>query len=652
MKIPRDYQNWTHNATWEYIHNPLNHSPNNGKERPNNPLIVQATGLGKSMNIAMLIWHLSVTYPGVRIMQLAHVQELVGGNYEELMGMWPQAPAGVYASGLKLRDTTSDIVFAMINSVAKRAASFGKVDFLLIDEVHRLSDKDKSMYGQFIAELRKINPNMIVVGYTATPFRMGTGMIIDGDMFDEVVYDIGSGESFVWAVQNGYLIMPVPTDPGFQVDDSGVGISSGEFKTSEASAALHDQGIIEQAVDYSIAIAKEENRRSAIAFCQSIDDADLIADMLTMKGYPTEAVHSRMKGDREEILKAHKNGGLWGITNKDILTTGWNNPRVELFIGLRLTRSPGLWVQMIGRMTRPNWVNHIGHNGGPPLHDINTLAGRLASIQESGKLTARVLDFCGNTDRLGAINYPNIPKRRGAGGGDQPMRLCDGVPTSDKHDEGMGCQPATYHHVSVKVCPHCGYEWPVSSNVGAKASGSKLVIEVDPKNPLGLPEIEKVEKVFEVFGVHELICTHHTGKNDKEGNKKLDTLKASYRCGNRVFPVWVGIEHDRKKFYGGKAVDWWVDHSGTKPIPDEVQEAVDRAGELKLPKFVKVWTNTKFPEIVAYDFVGTKFEKSSEIGVPPTIHEPEPDPVEEERAKAAEAESWRGEMYYDDEIPF
>lgn len=676
MKEPRDYQESAHWSAWNYIHEPANFTggvATDGKG-PKYPLVVEATGLGKSLNIAMMIWGLLASYPSVRIMQLCHVKELVESNYKELIGMWPAAPAGVYAAGLNMRDTRAQATFAMINSVSKRAASFGKVDFVLIDECHRLSDNDKTMYGKFLDALRKANPNLIVIGYTATDFRMKGGKLTDMGLFDDVVYDLGSGESFLWAVQQGYLVMPKATDPGFQLDDSGIGLSGGDYKTSETEAAFEEQNIIERAVDYSIMVAEQEGHKAALGFAQSIDHSDLIADMFTSKGYPCYSVHSRMVEDRTDILKAHKRGEFWGIINKDILTTGYNDPRLTLFVGLRLTRSPGLWVQMVGRMTRPNFVNHYygsryGHNGGPPLdsdeqgrHNVATFQGRWNSIHESGKLSSRILDFTGNTVRLGPVNYPNIPAKRGAGGGEPPVRTC-----SYDEDTGEGCAPSTIHHTSVKKCPYCGHVWPVQSNLNTVASGAAIVTA---ENPLGVQMPKKIEKEYKVHPVHQITAYHNVGKDLPDGGKKLDTVKIVYRSGFQSFNEWVCVEHSDKSFPKRKARDWWLSHMG-EVLPNEYNGApldAAMAAELigegcTMPKFIRVWSNTKFPEIVGHDFKGTKFVQPSIndaiAGVQPTLHEPDEDPMAEmieERNRALEHAASAMGMdpggYDDADIPF
>lgn len=621
-KAPRGYQSLAHDSLWNYIHTPANY----GK----NPLVVMATGLGKSLNIAMALWHLTSKYTHVRSMCLAHVAGLVQGNYRELKQLWPGAPAGVYAAGLGERDTRSQITYAMINSVANRAATFGHIDFVFIDEAHRLSPEQATLYGRFLADLRKINPKLIVIGFTATDYRTKGGRLTDIGLFDEVVFDIGSGESFVWAVQQGYLILPVPTDPGFELDETGIGILGGDYKDGEAADAMDAQNIIERAVDYTVQLVRNEGRKRALIFNQSIEHADLTSEMFTYKGLPTYAYHSRSGSGKDELLEMHKRGEVWGLTNKDILTTGHNDPGIDLLVGLRLTRSPGLWVQMVGRTTRPIWLDGF---------DISTREGRWGSILASGKHNARVLDFTGNTNRLGPINYPHIPGPRKKGSGPAPVRTC------------KQCDPWTFHHTSVKQCPHCDYVWPVESNIHTEASTNPLV---SATNPLGIELPKPKPKILEAWSVHEMNVSHNVGKHtkDSDGNtieKKLDTLLVTYRCGTRSIKTWICFEHGPKSFPRRKAVEWWRDHGGQGEPPYSIAEVVEMCDELHMPVFLQVDVSGQYPQLEAYDFEGTRFEPVdlNNLMQPPRIYEPDPDPYANAPRGFGTGEDWM-----DDDIPF
>lgn len=608
--IPRDYQCWADQALWDFVHT----KP--GK----NPLIVLPTGTGKSLCIGMFMWRMLASYPHLRMMMLTHVKELIEGNYNTLRRLWPAAPAGVFSAGLGQKDAFAQLTFGGIQSVAKAPGRFGKIDFILIDEAHLLSDKENSGYVKFIQKLKEKNPNLIVIGFTATPFRMGMGMLTDGTLFDEVAFDGSDGEAFIWFLENGYLIRPVPKDPGFQLDESSIGIQAGDFNNKEASAALAEQDILERAVDMMIALGEEQNRQSWLSFCQSIEDAELVADMFRYKGYPVEAVHSK-RSDRDEVLKEFKAGGLRGVTNKDILTTGFDHPPIDMIGMLRLTRSPGLWVQMIGRGTRPVYA---------PGFDLLTKEGRLASIAASQKQNTLVLDFVGNTERLGTINYPNLPKRRGAKDGGPPVRIC---PQCD-----------TYLHISVKVCTECGYEFPQEVKVRKDASSSQLVESkvLDLINP---PETPKIED--KVYGVNRMIAAHNEGRRGKK-----DTMRVDYFCGFNRFSTWVCFEHDEGSFPRTQAERWWKAHGGQGVAPVDVGEALEQVSQLNKPKFIKVRMGGKYPEIREYDFRGTRFELPPELGGPP-LAEPDPDPLEANNKRLEEEKARIAKIMEDhDDIPF
>lgn len=577
MLIPRDYQQAADQALWQFVHQKPEH----------NPLLILPTGTGKSLQAGMFIWRMLATYPSVKILVATHVKELIENNYNTLLRLWPQAPAGIYSSGLNRRDIYSQVTFVGIQSVMRRPGRFGHVDLLLVDEAHLVGDGDSTSYQKFIAGLRLINPHLIVIGMTATAFRMGSGLLTDGTIFDEVAFDGSDGEAFVWFIENGYLIRPVPKDPGFQLNSDYISLTGSEFNTSETSAAFRDQGILERAVDQTIELGEAQGRKAWLTFCQSIDDAEMVAEMFTSKGYPVEAVHSQ-RADRDEVLAAFKAGELRGVTNRDILTTGFDYPAIDLIAMLRLTRSPGLWVQMLGRGTRPVYA---------PGYDLTTREGRLAAIAASDKQTCLVLDYCGNTERLGPINYPMIPKRRGSGGGTPPVRKCP--------------QCLTYHHISIMVCPDCGYEFPPPERVKKEPSVEDLVAAA------------KTEKVIEVHPVHRMIISEHYGKNGKP-----NTLKVDYYAGTRRFSSWICLSHPPRSFPRIKAEQWWRAHGGREPVPSTSGEGVSLSVSLNKPKFIKVWTNIKYPEVLEHDFRGTRFELPPELGGPP-LEEPESDPVED-----------------------
>ena len=600
MKKPRDYQLAAANHLWEQVH-----------ARPEeNPLVVMPTGTGKSLTMALFIMGLVKQYPFIRVLNLTHVKELVAGNYGALLELWPAAPTGIYCAGLNRKDRNGQVTFASIDSFRGAAAGFAKVDFVIVDEAHRISDKERSSYQKVFTTLREKNPHLVVVGFTATDYRMGMGKLTEGNFFDSVCFDLSSGTDFVWMLDQRYLLRLIPKNPGFQVDDTQIKIRAGEYDEKSASAAFREQDILERAADEIVTQAEAQGRKAWLTFCQSIDDSELVADMLRYRGYPVEAVHSQ-RGDRDDVLAKFERGELIGVTNKDILTTGYDNPRVDLIAMLRVCRSPGLWVQMLGRGTRPLWTAG---------YDLSTWEGRNNSILASDKQNCLVLDFAGNTPRLGPINYPKVPKRKGAKQGQPPVRECP--------------ECGTYNHISLKHCEECGYEFPAAPKFEGQAGTSELVVDLNSLPP-------PPPKEYGVFSVDRMVCGVQKAKPNK-----WPTLRVDYFCGPRRFSTWVCPEH--KGFAHHKAKEWWRWHADGDAMPETAEAMAEVFGDLTPPYFIKVWLNTKYPEIEDYDFKGTGFE------LPPELGGPEVTALERLREEQAARKALEDANYgyYDGDIPF
>ena len=84
-----------------------------------NPCIVMPTGSGKSHIIASLCKDALTQWPETRILMLTHVKELIEQNAEKMRLHWPDAPLGIYSSGLGIKMLGEPITFAGIQSLRK-----------------------------------------------------------------------------------------------------------------------------------------------------------------------------------------------------------------------------------------------------------------------------------------------------------------------------------------------------------------------------------------------------------------------------------------------------------------------------------------------------------------------------------------------------
>ena len=562
----RSYQDESVNALFEFF----------GTHETGNPVLGLPTGTGKSLVIALFLMIVLKRWPTQRIMMVTHVKELIEQNHEKFKIIWPDAPSGIYSSGLNRKDISSAAIFAGIQSVAKKAVIFGHIDLVVIDECHLVSPAAEASYGAFLEDLKLINPNLRVIGLTATPYRLGLGLITNGQIFTDICYDKTQGDDFVWFVTEGYLSKLVPRPTKTQFDLSGVRMQGGEFKAGDSQEAMDKEAITREAIVETVHVAGELNKLKWMFFTTGIDHCEHVADMLRQYDIDTRVVHSRMGSDELRAANVQwfkdpcVNGKPKALVNVDTLTTGFDCTDLDLLAILRPTMSPGLWVQILGRGTRPHYA---------PGFDLTTREGRLAAIQAGGKPNCMVLDFAGNTARLGPINRVQVPPPPGQKKNSAPpAKICPADCEDPKGNKGCGC----YIWAASLVCEHCGYEFPPPKHkLTAAASSETLIAGVD-----------------EQFDIRELDVGSVTYSKHVKRSNKTESLKVTYLCGLLAHTEYVSIEG--KGNARSRAERWWMDRTHGLLPPNTVDEALHLAkqGILAEPKKITVRFDTQYPQIL------------------------------------------------------
>lgn len=526
------------------------------RDTKRNPVVAMPTGTGKAIVIANFVKGILQQWPTQRVMMLTHVKELIEQNADKMRTVWPQAPLGIYSAGLGEKEAHMPITFAGIQSAAKHPDLFGHIDLVLIDECHLVSPDENALYRKFLAFLFARNPYLRVVGFSATAYRLGLGMITDGGVFTDICYDVTGMNAFNRLLDEGYLSPLVPMTTQAVLDVSKVHRRGGEFIAKELQDAVAREDITRDALaEAKIAAA---DRAHWLIFATGIEHVNMILRLLDDLNIPAAGVHSKMKSfERDDNLARFKAGQIRALVNADILTTGFDMPQLDCIILLRPTSSPGLHVQILGRGTRPYYA---------PGFDLSTTEGRLAAIAASTKQNCLVLDFAGNTQRLGPINDPCIPRMKGKGEGDVPIKVCD----------ACGCMA----HISARVCPNCGVEFVFKEKITPKASTIALIVRDEPQ--------------VEEFPVDRVTYAPHV----KPGFPP--SLKVSYYCGLRRFTEWVCLEHHSNGIVH-KARAWWKERSSIEP-PDTIEAALPHVTGLRTPAKIRVWINKKYPDILAHLF--------------------------------------------------
>ncbi|EMH8468802.1 DEAD/DEAH box helicase [Klebsiella pneumoniae] len=315
--------------------------------------IVLPTGAGKSLVIAEL-----ARLARGRVLVLAHVKELVAQNHAKYCALGLEAD--IFAAGLQRKESHGKVVFGSVQSVASNLDQFrSEFSLLIVDECHRISDDDDSQYQQIIGHLRQVNPQIRLLGLTATPFRLGKGWIyqfhyhgmVRGDekaLFRDCIYEL----PLRYMIKHGYLTPPERLDmPVVQYDFSRLQAqSNGLFSEADLNHELKKQQritphIVSQIVEFA------ENRKGVMIFAATVEHAREVTGLLPV-GQAALITGETPGPERDRIIEAFKAQAYRYLVNVAVLTTGFDAPHVDLIAILRPTESVSLYQQIVGRGLR------------------------------------------------------------------------------------------------------------------------------------------------------------------------------------------------------------------------------------------------------------------------------------------------------------
>lgn len=442
------------------------------------PVAILPTAAGKSVILATFMREACEAWPDTRIIVLTHVAKLLKQNMEKLISVWPEAPADFYSASLGRKNHRAQIIFAGIQSVWKQAYKIQQADVILIDECHLVSPKDTTRYRKFLSDIRTINPHVKIIGLTASPWRLDSGMIYGQP--DSLFTDCCHETTIPELLEGGYLCPITTRRTGHELDVSGVKVRGGEFIASELQQAVDKEEVTRACVDEVVKL----DARPGLLFATGVKHAYHIRDEIRARGYTCEVIDGDTEeATRDRFIADMLAGKLDYLSNCGTLTTGVDIPPLRMIGDLAPTKSPALHVQKLGRLMRLS----------------------------PGKDVGIVLDFARNVDYHGPIDMI-APKPKGQKGeGEAPSKAC---PECNKK-----------HHTTVKVCDDCGYVFP-PPEVKFTPDASKAAIistQILPEwlavkdvtysvhRKLGSPDSLKVTYQTGMTFQHEWVCFDHKG---------------------------------------------------------------------------------------------------------------------------------------------
>lgn len=508
-----------------------------------NPLVAIPTAAGKTVILSRFIIRYLDKYPNNKIIVISHTKNILKQDFDTLEDFLPDYFIGLYSSGLEVKNI-EQITVAGIQSIYRKKTRelFKNFNLCIVDEAHTIPTKQKSMYQQFFSVC-----NYQRVGLTATPFRTKYGYIYEGKkaMFNKLSYDLTSMDNFNNLIENKYLCELYPFPPGLQLNIENVKVTGEDYNLKDLDFNINREEITNEAIKQLIAYGK--NYKSWLIFAINIEHAHNINLELKKQGINSEEYHSN--NDDDEIIENFKSGKIRAIVSIGKLTTGFDAPNIDLICLLRPTMSPVLHVQMIGRGLRicPQKKHCI------------------------------VLDFAGNTARLGAINAMTIHKRTGKKKGKLITKACP----------FCGC----LYHPTVKTCGFCGHKFIFKEKLKPKADNVKLIKK-------------SLKPEYKWHDVTNVFYSIHKKKNTP------DTLKVTYYCGLFSITEYLCFDHTIArgfKGYARKEALGWLSKRVNVPsivfgsnITTYIVYKISK--KLKVPKKIYIDVSEKWPKIKHVQF--------------------------------------------------
>lgn len=445
----------------------------------NAPLIVTPTGSGKSVILAEFIKRAVSEFHDTHILVVTHVKELVEQDANAIKRALPNTSVGVYSAGLGKKQL-KPITVASIQSIYKKDHFHGRFDLIIVDESHLIPHKSDGMYRKLLDACLAANPYTKLIGLTATPYRLDSGVLHEGDgaLFDGISYEANVAD----LIEQGFLCR-LTARHGDDVDLSGIKTVGGEFNLGQLGERMSALKLVEHHAD--IIVDRCKDRNSWLIFSVTVDHASQISSALTRRGIAATFVSGDMpNSERDQKIADFKSGKIKALVNCSILTTGFDHPATDAVVLLRPTLSPGLYIQMVGRGLR--------------LHD--------------SKKDCLVMDFGGNVRRHGFIDQVEPPRK---GKKSSPQE----APVKECPECGLLLP------IMTRTCPECAYQFPPIEREAEQFhhTGAVISTEIPPVQmkidrvmyakhvgKSGMPTL-RVDYYCGLKRISEYVCIEHQG---------------------------------------------------------------------------------------------------------------------------------------------
>tara|TARA_B110000503_G_C7154975_1_gene416892 strand:- start:137 stop:1735 length:1599 start_codon:yes stop_codon:yes gene_type:complete len=252
-----------------------------------------------------------------------------------------------------------------VSSIITEKKLFKYVDLVVFDEAHMAIAKT---YKKIITSLlANSNYSSKFIGLTATPGRALTNSL---KRFNSEIEDDNRSLSDFFLNQK---ISLKPKEFGTALDflrARGV-IAKVELKRIQGLTINNEEynGVSEKLLKI-VSSSNERNfniiatllvqlraEKRILLFANSIEHSRFIVSIISSLGFNAQHLDANSSGSRAELIRDFKKGEIQLLSNYGILSTGFDDPKLDVIFISRVTKSIVLYSQMIGRVLRGPIIN-------------------------------------------------------------------------------------------------------------------------------------------------------------------------------------------------------------------------------------------------------------------------------------------------------
>ncbi|MFF2525928.1 DEAD/DEAH box helicase [Streptomyces liangshanensis] len=304
--------------------------------------VVLPTGVGKTVVFSHLAHRMLDNLNGRRALVIAHREELIEQAASKLIAVDPMLRVGIVKAQ---RDDhhDADVIVASVQTLAvpRRREAIRDIGLIIVDECHHAAAPT------YMEVLRHFGAwdGVPTAGFTATMTRTDGGL---AEVWEDVVFRL----DILDMISDGYLCdirgKSITVDT---LDLNKVKTRGGDLVDGQLGKALEDSGALDAIAK---AYAQHAADRPGVVFTPTVATAQAAAASLRAVGITAAPVWGAMARDeRRATLARYTAGEVQVLTNCMVLTEGFDAPHTSCVVVARPTKSPGLYVQMVGRGLRP-----------------------------------------------------------------------------------------------------------------------------------------------------------------------------------------------------------------------------------------------------------------------------------------------------------